>query len=1093
MVRTQNAVWPLAVLMGLGMGVASAQDTTIDSDTTASVSTSTAGSIEITGDGSITVTDSDALTIDSDDDVTMDGAITIEGDAASVAAVRVIGDRTFSYNQNGDVTLDSSIEIENGVISGDYPGARYGFLLENGGSITGDLSFGSGATFLVEGDNSGAVVLGGDLAGNFTFDGSVGSSGGSGVLGDSSVGIGLQNVDGDVVFGPSADVSVLGVETDGIRVDGDITGAFRFGGEVSATGYTLTAQSSDADENEAQAARTSGHAIRLRGDVGGGILLDGFLDGDGDGVFDEGADPGQAGPSGGRVRGSGHALYLDGSVGALTVGRVAAETGLPDGYGDWSFINRGTYSASGIFDGVTVETIRLENATFTDGFRNEGTIGASSVEADATTLRIASGTTLPEFLNEVSVTTTSTGEGFTAYGTVIDAGASLSTITNNGRMTATNAEGSAIVVQDLSGSLTSFTNTGFVGATSDFATTSDRITLDARTSAADITFVNTVGPDFDPEVNQRSSFGIISGDIALGSGNDTFTSDAGGMVGDLDLGVGNNAITFSDGSTLNGTIILGSGNDQVVFDGAEVVGDLDFGGGADSFLISGGTTWSGDLDGSTGLNLDIDSSTVSLNGLGTVDLASLRLANDSLLSLSVASTDSTVPRLNVAGTATIEASGIDILYTDGFEGSIETTLIQAGTLNIDLDEIDLDALETSSFLVEETLSLAEGDPNTLILTRRRREAGEVGLFAEEEVAFEPVLAALAEDDDLSEAIYSLSGEENFTAGFRQLLPHATDMPVTTSRIESSIIASLTQDRSDLFYQNGPPRGRLWAQEQVYYVDRSEGRGFTGYTGGGLVVALGADMPLLGLDVVGVAGSISTARLEEAMGQDSPVNRNTFGVDVYAGKKFGGFAIDGRWGYGSASTSSSRSIDLDGELRDFDADWDGTKTSASGRIQYTTQLGGFQLTPTVSLDYLSLDEDGYTEENPDESLALTAEDRSFTSMRVNTGVALSWDNRGGVQEPESFPGARSLNTRPTISYTLRTGASFELESDPLEATYSFGGENPFTLETPLEETSFYGGGDLVYRNGVVRIIGGLYGEVGDETTVGSFRLSVGLNW
>ena len=79
------------------------------------------------------------------------------------------------------------------------------------------------------------------------------------------------------------------------------------------------------------------------------------------------------------------------------------------------------------------------------------------------------------------------------------------------------------------------------------------------------------------------------------------------------------------------------------------------------------------------------------------------------------------------------------------------------------------------------------------------------------------------------------------------------------------------------------------------------------------------------------------------------------------------------------------------------------------------------------------------------------------------------------------------------YSLSAGFSQELQGDPLLGTYRFGEGEAFTLEMDKEETGYYVGGDLTYRNGFMRFTTGFNGSFGEETTIGTAYISVGIDW
>ncbi len=1109
-----------AAALVAGGSSALAQDVDITNDLTEPQSTPSSGSFTISSGGSITVTDQDALTVDTDSDVIVEGTITVEGDGADVAGIRVVGDRTLNLTVNNTITLDSSLEVENEVPV-DFPANRYGIFLGAGSSITGDVTLDQSTLIDIEASNGGGLVFEGDLIGNYLQDGDIV------LLGDQSKGVGLSNVTGDVTFGQDSSITVVGVEADGLTVDGDIGGAFTFGGTVQVTGFTDTLRDVEVDEevdpeddnNDLQETLVSGNAISVLGDVGGGILINGTIDLAESLDEDSEAEPGQSGDAIVTVFGSGNALLIGNESSVSNVGTLAFEEGLAADYGDWSIINRGRLTASGLYDGIEVETVRIQNVNATSGLRNSGDISATSFEANATAMIITGTSNIPEFRTEQDINATVNGAG-NATAVLIGEDVTLPTVINddaNGILNASAEGGEAVAFRDLSGTVTTFTNSGLLRAAQedDEDDTLVTIALDLSANTSGVTINNTTPDAFDPEEEDIENFGFIIGDVLTGSGDDSFLSDAGAVAGDLLLGEGNNLIRFSGGSAYSGDITVGSGNDTVeladfvgegnsslgggndTFRLTEEVswtGDIDFGAGSDIFEVSGLSTWSGTLQNADDLTVSIDNSTFTLTNEQQVTVTDISVANNGTLEFALTAEDDDVARLQVLGTVTIDdTSNLGFSSIEGFSGTIENRLITAGTLNIDPASLDVDADANSSFLVEETLLVDPDDANSLILRRRRRTAEEVGISSGQAAAFDPALEAIAVDEDLSNAVYAATTEEDFFDLYGQLTPEPLDMAITAARAHSNTLTSILRHRTMLEGESlklGPRQA--WIKQELFFVNRSEGRGSDGFNGYGYVIALGADRKVPGLDVLGVAASLASTQFEEKLGDDFPITRTTTTLDVYGAKSLGRFALDGRFGYGWASSDSDRNIAFEDQRRDFEASWDGTQISGNGRLQYFAKLGRFDIIPTVSVDYLSIEEDGYTEANLDDSVAITAEDRDADSLRVNSGLNIGWlKEHRGRNDFTAINAAGPVNAE--TRYSLSAGFSQELQGDPLLGTYRFGEGEAFTLEMDKEETGYYVGGDLTYRNGFMRFTTGFNGSFGEETTIGTAYISVGIDW
>ncbi|MEM1381385.1 MAG: autotransporter domain-containing protein [Pseudomonadota bacterium] len=1073
------------IALTIHTGVAFAQDTNVDSDRTTPLVTSTDGNVTVTTDGTVTVNGEAAIVIDSDNTVVVDGAVVVDGDVADIAGVTISGPRTLNYSQEGDITLDSSGDFDADTETlGPFPANRWGILSEDGATLTGDFTFGSDADITVETDTTGGGIrLGGDLIGSFV------SSGGVTVLGDGATGISLQGVSGDITFNEISAFDIDGVDADGIVIEGAVGGQLTYGGQMTLTAFTDTTPDQDTDENNnnaQQIAQTSGDGLVVRGNVAGGVLIDGVVDLNNDGSFDAENEPGQGRAAQISIAGGGNALQLDG----VSIGTVINDPLLPDDYGDWSLINRGALSGNGVYDTVDVETVLLRDTTFTSGIRNDGIIQADAETAQAIALNLAGTTSAPTLLNTSDIVSVTNGAGEVAFGLVIDTDASLPTLTNNDQISAASTDGASFAVRDLSGTLTSIVNTGIISATADDDDGFDGLAIDLSANTSGVVINNTI-PDGTTASN--SNFGFIVGDVRTGTGDDTFLSNAGAITGDIDLGDGNDRLELSEGTVFVGAITVGAGDDTVIFDAVNASSQIDFGTGADRLELSGGAVWTGTYTGDANLSVLLDASSLQVDNATTLLISDLTVQNGGNLSFLIDENSDDTARIQSSGTVTIDSSSsLAFEYATGFAGSIETTLIDAAAFNIDLAAVNANTETDGSFLVEEVLSFGDETETSLVLTRRRRDATDVGLAAELQGAFDPALTALSVDDELTTAIFGLNTEEEFVSAFSQLLPDPLDMSLNAARAQNSSIGTLISDRSNLVGAGREKVGRIWFQEQFFYLDRSADQTTTGYSGGGIMIALGADTPLLGLDVVGGAVSFSASRFDTFGEADLPSNRTSVNFDAYAAKRLGNLSLDVRGGVGTTSSTSERNIELNGVIREFSGDWDGSQTSASGRVQYALPAGAFKIIPAISFDFLSLTEDEYTEQNPDNSLALSALEREYESMRVNTGVSLAW--RRGEAETDQIGSSRGQFGGEAVTLlAVSAGVSTEMNDDPLTAQFRFNEGDVFEIQQQRDEQSIYAGVDFFHRTGIIRVSGGVYGEMGDNVTMGIARISVGVDF
>lgn len=1084
-----------------------AQETISDDRTTPVVTSDVAGDTTLESGGSISLNGGTALTIDSDEVVIVDGDIVFDADAPSdnSTGILITGNRAVDYTQNGSILLLDSLERD-GITAPDFADSRFGFWL-GAGTHTGSITLGNTAEIDVDGDSSAAFRLEGDLTGDVIIDGTLGVEGAGSTAIDISGG-----VIGNVTVEGTSNVSAFGENSDGINISGDIDGALALNGSVSVTAFQDATpetvpvpvdndgdgsidNQTDIDDAEAinavQAALQSGHGIVISSIVTGGVLLDGPLPSEFSDV--EGQSTTTAAV---EVRGSGNALRVDGA----TLGFVDT-TGITD-YGNYGLINRGDLAARGTYEGVAAETVNVRNSDVSGGIRNDNEIIASATGASATAVTLGTGLTTPEFYNRGLLQAIATGFGAETIAIDIEAGADVPTLVNVGVIEALGIsdDSDVIAVRDASGSVTSFTNSGSIIADlrddddNNALTTDDEneptgreLALDFSANTVGITITNTVRDDFDSETDDRNLFGTVFGNVLTGSGDDVYSLDAGNTFGDLFLGGGADTVAASMGADIFGDIDFGTGNDALSLDGGNVVGDLFFGAGTSTISLTNESTFVGDIFNTGTLNIDVDNSDLTLN-IGTdVALNDFTTTNGANLGFAISGDGTSAAQIS-ALTANLSAdTTITTLFTGAFNTAEQSfTLVSSGALTLGGNAADLLTTEEGvlPILFEQTLS-TENSGNDLVLTLRRRTPDELEIGTNLQPAFSPVIDALTEDDELGALLFNATTTDEFNDIFNQAIAGPLDAPLAYARAQNSSVTSLVTQRVDELTQDETRPGHIWLQEEGYFINRDEDENSNGYDGGGFVVAAGIDMPLAGIDVVGVSAHFASARYDEQAGEDFPFDRTTIGADLYYAERLGQFDIDGRVGYAFASSSSERNVNFGGGLRQVTADWDGTQVTANSRIRYRMDMGKTQLTPFTSIDYVSISEDGYTETG-DETLALTVSDIDGDSLRANVGFSIS----------RAFKG-RSGNfefSRPGVFTPRLTAAwSQELITDDLEATYNFDGGTPFTLISEPESSAAILGGDLTYENEYATVHLGMSGTFGETTELFTLRAGVGLKW
>ncbi|MBB4658430.1 autotransporter outer membrane beta-barrel domain-containing protein [Parvularcula dongshanensis] len=1063
----------LALLSGAASGLMAASavaQTEIANERTTPIATSAAGDVTVTEGGSITVPSGTALTIDSDADVVMDGTIDVSGEAVGARGVLITGAQAGSYTQAGDITIQSAVETVRNQAPAVFPADRYGLLLTEDAALTGDVSLGSGSSISVESAGGAAVSLEGTLTGSFSNAGALRAAGEDA----SALRIG-GTVTGDVTLSAGSTFQAAGIGATGLDLSGSVGGGVVIGGTIGSSAFTTQGSGTGDAAPIDQTALASGDGVRITGSVAGGVTTAAATSTTNAAVL--------------VANGSGRALYVgDG-----------AEIGAPaaDGYG---IVNGGTIAgdgrvvtSGGSFSpvlGTDARAVVIGDAVVEGGFRNAGGITATTNGLDVGSVALDLGS-----------------------------GAELSRVSNAGTIsaTATTDTGQAVAVRNASPTLSRFVNTGTISASvSDYVDTNDTtgaddgaltarqaIAIDFRASPTGIELIND---------GSTTTAGAIRGDVLLGAGADRFTVTTGSVSGLIDLGDGDDVLALSGGSTVTSPALrFGAGNDTLTLLNSRFIGNADFGGGtADTLSIAGTAGFAGTLTGAQNLSVDVrDGGELSLVGAAPAQVQSLTSDGGTLL-FSVAGEGSTFSSLSASGDITLsDDTVIATRFASAFDGDLTTTILRAGgAFNADIAALREGTVSSNAFLFDQDIALTE-DGQGIDLTLRRKGAAEVGIGDAFAPAYPAVISALAAagstDPQLGAAVFNigtferrrgetvLTPQEQFSEAFSQFLPAPLDGPLTYARAQNASVTSIVTQRVEALRQGGARQRTAWLQEETLFVNRDADEGSLGFDGGGFVVALGADMPFGPIDVVGVSASIASGRFDEKSGEDFPFDQLTYAGSVYAADVLGPIAIDGRVAYGMTKTESERTVqivtDEQGNTlnRSVIADWDGTQLSAYGRVRYEGRAGAWNIEPFASVDYLKLDEDGYAEEGPQGAvIALTADDRSATSLRGNLGVTVGrrFDLRPSSYDT-SIPGI--IEPRLTVAW------SQELDEDDLTATYRFGEGDPFTLTQQKEDGAAILGGDIAYQNEYAKLSVGVSATVGDVTEVYTLRAGVGLRW
>ncbi len=1060
--------------------------------TTTPVSTATASNgapanVEITSAGSITLATtagSTGVTINSANTLTNNGAISITN-ANNATGVLINPGLTTGYTGSGAISLVEDYTRTDTDADGDLDGelatgsGRTGLLLQSGGTMTGNIL--TTGTVSIEGNQSAGISLQSILNGSLTQDGGVT------VLGSGGFGVDIrEDVTGNVTLGGTT--VVTGQGSTGVRVLGDVAGEFMIDGSVLTTGYTSTSLTNYADPDFLQSGQPTieqrldaddlyqgSSAVVVRGNLTRGLLLNGAAVGTTDPTdtvkdviqdFNENRSTASI-----TSLGSAPALLLqplDGAAGAnINFGlvRESVQDTLDDdkdnntteviGVFDYQYglINRGSIRADGQnvgLNGLNISATGLRIAGSADGAYtttvqggvfNGGTISARALEADATGVSIGRGAITPQLVNTGSITAqVLTEDADDAIGVLIGAGANVASVTNNGNVAASTRgyEGDAVAFRDLSGTVTSFTNTSRLVAGHVDDDTSDTITdgtglnlaldLSANTSGVVLTQTDTVD-------NAR-----MFGDIRLGSGSDRFDLLSGEVFGDVAFSSGSDTLNVASAKLFGDTAFGGAGATVNLSNSSVVEGALTLGNAVSQISLTSGAVYEGDVTRGTGGSLDITVNNATFNNSATPSLGvnSMNLSNGANVGVVVSNARITNgnPIFDVSGTANVAANTkFTPIFNEVKRTPFTLRVIEAGTLNLGGPAAAMIGGE-SPYLYDVSLQSPAGQ-NALDLVLRVKTADELTLNDRSASAYNAVLDFLVADAEVGKAVTAVADAKTFRTTWADLLPAQDAATVQVLAANAGSAFGAAAHRLDLITEKPEGPGGAWVEEFGVYRDTDLSDEALGVSGGGFGVAAGLDLLGGRNSVLGAFLSLESVELEEKGRSFSPLRVANTSVGAYGGWKSGQLSVTGAASAGFTDFNSDRKVNTGDFTDQTSASWSGNTATAAVRAGYRFPLGAFDLKPYAGVDYTLVKQEGYTETSlQGTGIALTASDAEHSLATAGYGAEIS----------ANFGMGGEFQFRPRATVGYRSILSWDAQG----ADYKFaGGPTSFTLADGLD--------------------------------------------
>jgi hypothetical protein len=1028
----------------------------------------TNGAVSVDAVGGATPTIFPAITIDSSNLVTDKGTITFNGTNNAVGVQLNTGNTGGLDLQVGTLTMTGAGTSKVGILITDPTaganGTFTGVAMPDAGTpLTSPtaIDIEAGSIVTIQGDGSTGIELaaGNTVAGDIVINGTLSmtptkenEASNSGIA---AIGVNLQGTLNGNLSIVGGTVSAEGPGAEGIVIAEGINGEFDNGGTIETVGSLQPDITKTTNP-------TSGIGVLIEGNITGGILNDGAVNAStttpGTGVI--------------SVSGPDPALDIAAATANLTIGVVTDTNNV-----GFSFLNRGTIIASSPNPETNSTAVLLAGGgptaivQLTGGIFDSGTISAVSTTKDATasTTVTSLGIEIASYVNIPSLTLSDqTGSGGIISASVsgdqpglaeailIAPNSTLSTIsvdTGSSIIAAatttddTNTIMKAVAINDESGTLTTINNDGTISGSAtaliNMGQVGEAINAAANTSGVKIT-----------------NGGAIGGDIILGSGADTL------IIGDSTDHTGQTAAVAGN-IFFGGDLSAAPGvNDTMTINAfgafaGQIEEPLDQ--RVDIAVNAGGTL----IVENNGVPFDTADTSAVADTCGQqpeacgVQAGTFTTATGSSLTLDVAQifnqdgTTANAPYVVNANSAAIAngthfqvgyGSFINAVGSNGSQFVLVGTPMGALTIG-EFGALQADVQSETPFLFDGslcTINVTGGTPCTttpknftgsgLILTLDPKTAKSLGLQGFAADMFDHANAALANDTTLGAAVISAGlpvngkpllpgvGAQLYQNIYSQFAPDVTGSAraLAISMTDQATGEVGARQRALRMYAGQDGDTTIWGQE--FTQDLSVGNNATagGYNDTGFGFVLGADSGNPRSGRFGAAFQFYSGDTNEKLPRTDKTNSQWMVLTGYTDWRGKGFFFDSQASIGYGQLKGQRFINVGpaGDVVSRDAQGDRAAEFLSGGATTGVILaaGGTVFMPQLSLDGLTMREEGYTETSntafttiapAQDGFDLTVKPNYMNSLRLFAGADLRQDlNLGGFYlQPEVRAGYR----------------------------------------------------------------------------------------
>jgi outer membrane lipase/esterase len=252
-----------------------------------------------------------------------------------------------------------------------------------------------------------------------------------------------------------------------------------------------------------------------------------------------------------------------------------------------------------------------------------------------------------------------------------------------------------------------------------------------------------------------------------------------------------------------------------------------------------------------------------------------------------------------------------------------------------------------------------------------------------------------------------------------------------------MLASANPDLTDMLPKGLDERWGFFVKGNAVYGDQKDTPERTGYDFTNMGITMGSDYHFTKNFILGLMLGLNASRANvDSIGSKVKMDGYTFGA--YGTWYKSSFYIDSSISYGLTKYDNTRRIVFPGLDRTANSSPHGSQFTTYAGAGYDLRKNNWILTPKLSLQYIKLNIDSYTESNAG-ALNLDVDKQNTESLQGNIGASVSyvWQTDKAVIMPNiraSYGYEFSRNTQYVVSRLVQGSSPFSIETIPPDRNF-----------------------------------------------------------